>query len=117
MHDAQLHLDLRPDRPCRVGQALQAVAAQDQHVSDASGLQLGEGPHPVLRGLAAGRADPQAQDVAFAVNGDAHRHIHGAVRDVSVTDLDPDPVDKDHRVDRVERTRLPRLHVAGDHGR
>ncbi len=53
MNDAGLHDRLRPDLTDRVGQALQPVADQHQHVLDTAVLQLGQHPQPVLGTLAA----------------------------------------------------------------
>jgi len=66
----RLHDGLRPDRGHRVGQAGQPVADQDAHVLDAAVTDVGEHLMPVLGAFTAA-AGPQAQDVAFAVDGDA----------------------------------------------
>ena len=46
-----------------LGQALQAVADDEEHVLDAAVAQVGEHAHPELRALPAG-AGPQPEDVA-----------------------------------------------------
>ena len=51
----------------RVRQAFQPVAADDQRVRDTAVLEFAEHGLPLLRTFAAGGAQPQAEDVAFAV--------------------------------------------------
>jgi hypothetical protein len=114
VNNTELHVNERPDSACRVRQPLQAVAAQHQHIVDTAMLEFAQHPQPKLCGLAASRADPQPQDITFAVHVDTHRDIHGSVRDVAVADLDPDPINQDHRIDRIERPGLPYLHIGND---
>ena len=94
MHDTELHLRERPGGPDRVRKALQAVAADDEAVADAAVAELGQQGEPVLGTLPTGRPDPHPHDVTFAVQIDAHRHIHRPVRDRAVADLDHDRVDQ-----------------------
>jgi hypothetical protein len=62
----------------------------------------------------------RGEDVAFAVYGDRERDVDGPVGDLPVTDLDADRVDKNHRIDRVQRTVVPLGHAVqhgvGDRG-
>ena len=58
VHHAGPHGGRGPGRLDRVGQASQAVAAHDQHVTDASVAQLSEHPQPVLGALAVAVAEP-----------------------------------------------------------
>src|SRR5215218_6704906 len=51
VHDAGLYPRLREDRFDRLGEALQAVDAADQHVPDAALLQLGQNGEPELGAL------------------------------------------------------------------
>ena len=86
------------------------VAAGDEDVLDAAVLQFGEHGQPLPCSLAsAGWAGPQAQDVAFTVDGDAHRDVDRAVGDLTLADLDVDAVDQQDRVDRVQRAAGPGL--------
>jgi Domain of unknown function (DUF4387) len=48
MHDTGLHGRVEPGRADRVGQSLQAVAADDQRVRDPAVAELGEHGHPLL---------------------------------------------------------------------
>ena len=83
-----------------------AVAADDAHIGDTTVLDLGEHRQPVLGSLAA-LAGPQPKDVAVTVDGDTNGHLDRPVGDLAIADLDEDRVDEHHRIDRVERTRLP----------
>ena len=42
---------------------------------------------------------PQAEDVAFAVDGDADDDVDRLVADLPIADLDHDGVDEDDRID------------------
>jgi hypothetical protein len=64
-------------------EAPQPVAADDAHVGDAAVLELGETWSPKLGALAAG-ADPQAQDVTLALDGDTDGRVDGPVGDLAV---------------------------------
>jgi hypothetical protein len=108
------HGRLRPGRGNRVRQALQAIAAGDQHVLHAPVLQLSEHPEPDLGAFPAGRAHPHAQHVPFPLDADPHRHIDRAVGDLPVADPHEDAVDQQHRVDRVQRPIRPLGHVRHD---
>jgi hypothetical protein len=113
VHDAGQDEGGRPDLTDRVGQALQPVADQHQHILDAAVLDLGEDLQPELRALAA-LAGPQAEDVAGALGGDGQGHVDGAVDHRAVADLDVDGVDEDDRVDGVQRPVLPLGHAVHD---
>jgi hypothetical protein len=86
MDNAGLHDRLRPDLADRVGQPLQAVADQHQHVFDATVLQLGQHPQPVLGSFTALAAGPQSQDVPVALGHDRQRHTDGPVGDLALAD-------------------------------
>ena len=65
MHDAQLNDGLRPDHADRIRQPGQAIAAHDAHVADAPRRISDRTESQNFAALpAAGRADPQAQDIA-----------------------------------------------------
>ena len=65
----------------RVGQALQPVADEHEHVVHAAVLDLGEDVQPVLGALAA-VAGPQPQDLPAALDGDGQGHVDGPVGDL-----------------------------------
>jgi len=109
MHHARLHDRARPDRPDRLGQALEAVADQHQHVGDAAVLQLGQHVQPVLGALTA-VTGPDHEDVAVAVDGDRHGQVDRPVRDLTVADLDVDGVDEHDRIHPVQGPVLPLRH-------
>ncbi|GAA4391117.1 hypothetical protein GCM10023153_08640 [Ornithinibacter aureus] len=85
------------------GRPLEAVAADDAHVEDATVSQIGEHVHRLLRALPTGGADPHPQHVPLTLEGDAHGHVHRPVPDVAVTDLEHDRIDQHHRAHRVQR--------------
>ena len=60
-----------------VGQALQAVADEHQHVLDAAVLDLGEDLQPVLRALTA-VAGPEAEDVPVPLDRDRRERRRSA---------------------------------------
>jgi hypothetical protein len=76
----------RPDGLDRIGQALQPVADEHEHVLDAAVLNLGEDTQPVLGALTA-VAGPDSQDVAVSLDRHAHDHVDRTVRDLPVPDL------------------------------
>jgi len=85
---------------------LEPVDDCDQDVVDAAGLELVHHLQPELGAL--GLLDPQPEHLllAFAVKGegDIDRFVaHQAL----VADLDPQRVEEDDRIDRVERPVLP----------
>ena len=69
---------------------------------------------PVLGALGA-VAGPEAEDVALTLEADTDDGVDGPVGDLAVPDLDPDRVNEDHRIDGVERPRLPSRHLL-EHG-
>jgi hypothetical protein len=84
----------------------------DQYVLDTGVPELVHHREPELRPLVLG--DPHAQDLALPVSGDAEREVDGLVSAdpaVLVADLHPERVEDHHRVDRVQRPRLPFLHL------
>src|SRR6185437_5673066 len=95
MNNARLNHGLRPHVLDDVGQALQPVADQEEHIAHTSVAQVGQHAHPELGALAAD-THPQAQHVLAAVHGDADGGVYGPVGDLPVPDLDHDRVDE-HR--------------------
>jgi hypothetical protein len=71
--------------------------SSDSTVSQNFADSPGGGPHP------------QAQHLLGTVTIDTHRQINRPVGDHPVADLHHDRVDEDHRVDGVQRPRLPLL--------
>ncbi|MEZ5310684.1 MAG: hypothetical protein R2735_08870 [Microthrixaceae bacterium] len=65
-------------------------------------------------GLTDRGADPQAEEVAFAVGVDSHDQVADPVCDVSVEDLDTHPIEDEDRVDHIQGPVLPSLHVVDD---
>ena len=110
VHDAGLHDRLRPGVAHHLGQALQPVADHEEHVPDAPVPQVRQHAHPELGALPAGPG-PQAQDVLLTSEGDADGSVDRPVGDLPVPHLDHDRVDEDGRVDLIERTLLPGLHL------
>src|ERR687898_1020225 len=119
MDDAGLHGGELPYRVDRLGQALQSVTDGDADVGHATVLQLGEDLKPELRALAA-VAEPQSEDVAFPVDRDPDDDVDGLVAHSAVANFDHDGVDKDDRVDLVQRPVHPAghllQHLVGDLG-
>src|SRR3954469_15339161 len=104
--DAGLDRGLGEDGRDRLRKALQAVDDRDQHVLDAPVPQLVHDPQPELGALVL--LQPQAQDLLGAVGADAQGDVHGLVADQPlVAHLDPERVEEDQRIDRLERPRLP----------
>ena len=106
VNDACLGDRRRPGLRDRVGQAFQAVAHHDAHVTHTAVAYLGQHAQPVLGALTA-VAGPQAQDVPTAVAGDRESDVDRPVRDLTIADLHVDTVDEDHRVDAVQGPALP----------
>jgi hypothetical protein len=92
-----------PDIADHLGQTLQPVADDEEHVPHAAVTQIGEHAHPELRTLAAG-AGPQPEDVALAVEADPDRGVDRPVGDLPIADLDHDRIDEDRRVDLAVST-------------
>jgi hypothetical protein len=107
---AHLHDRGRPHGADHLRQSLQAVADDEEHILDATVTQVREHAHPELRALTTG-ARPEPQDVPFAVEGDTDRRVERAVGDLPVADLDHDRVDEDRRVDLLERSHGPVVHL------
>ncbi len=66
--------DGRPDVGDHVGQSLEPVADDEEHVPDAAVAQVGQDAHPELGALPAGPG-PQPQDVLLAREGDPDRGV------------------------------------------
>src|SRR5699024_1516739 len=110
---AGLHGRLRPGGLDGLGKPGQAIAADDEHVAHAAVGELGAHPGPELRAL--GGLQPYPEDVFDAVHVHAHGDVSGLVPHVgSVADLDHDRVQVDHRIQRVQRTRLPGQYLLSD---
>ena len=86
MHDTCLSDRLGPYRADGVGEAGEPVPDHDATIADAPVLDLGEHVMPVLGALAA-VADPQPENVAFAVHRHRDRDIDRPVRDLALADL------------------------------
>jgi hypothetical protein len=119
VNDARLHNRSGPDRLDRIGQALQPVTDQHQHIVQSAVLQVSEHLQPVLRALAA-VARPNTQDVPGALDGDGHDHVDGPVGDLPVPDLHVDGIHEQNGIDTVERPvgpfGHPVHHLVGDGG-
>src|SRR6185369_1178600 len=90
----------------RLGKALQAVDNGDQHVLDAAVLELVHDAQPEFGALVL--FEPKPQDFLAAVGAHAERDMDGLISYQSfVADLDPQRVEKDQRVDLLQRPRLP----------
>jgi site-specific DNA recombinase len=106
VHDAGLNLRPREHGANRFGEALQPVGHRNEDVLDTAVLQLVHHPEPELGAL--GLLDPQAQHLLRAVRADAEGDVHRLVPDGAlVSNLDPQGVEEDQRVKRLERTLLP----------
>jgi hypothetical protein len=106
VNDAGLHHGLRKHRRDRVGKALEPIDHRNDDVVDAARLELVDHLEPELGAF--GLLDPQPQNVLLAVRIERERHVDGLVLDQAlVANLDPQGVEKHHRIDRVERTVLP----------
>src|SRR5271166_7194777 len=106
MHDAGLDERLRKYRRNGFRKSLQAVDDGDQDVVDATDFQLVHDLEPELRAF--GLLDPQAKDFFLAGRIEGKRHIHGLVLDDAlVADFDPQSIEENDRIDRIERPVLP----------
>src|SRR4051794_13763981 len=104
--DAGLHGRVREDGRDRVREALQAVDDRDQDVLDPPVPQLVHDPQPELGALVL--LQPQAQDFLGAVGADAQGDVDGLVpHQPLVAHLDPERVEEDQRIGRLQRPRLP----------
>ena len=111
--DAGLDHRVRPGRLDRLWQALEAVAADDQHVPHAPVGQVRADVGPKRRAL--GVLDPDPQHVLDPLEVHADGDIGGTVDDLAVLpDLDPDRVEVDHRIELLQRPRLPSQHLLAD---
>src|SRR4029450_8208117 len=92
-----------------VRQALEAVTAEEEDVSHAAVLQVGQHSHPELRRLpATAGAGPQPEHVSVRVQVDPDGGVERPVADLPVADLDVDRVDEHGRVHRHQGPRYPR---------
>ena len=114
MHHTQLDRRGRPDDANRFGQAGQPVAADDAHVTEPAGSQLGQHGEPEFARLPDGRSDPQAKHLLDALAVDPDRQVDRPVGHHTITDLDHQRVDEHHRIDRVKRPSLPLLQLVHD---
>src|SRR5690606_22109340 len=110
VHHAGLHGGGRPDRLDRLGQAGQAVAAGDQHVTHAPVTQLSTHRKPEFGALAC--LHPDAQHVLDPVEVDPDDDVGGLVAHVgAVAHLHHQRVDVDDRIDLVQGPVLPGPHL------
>jgi hypothetical protein len=86
VNDAGLGNGLRPDIGDDVGKTFETVADEEEHVPDATVLQVDQHAHPELRALTAG-AHPQTQYFLAAVHGDPEGGVDGSVGDLAVADF------------------------------
>src|SRR3954454_1055799 len=106
MDDAGLHGRVREDGRDRVREALQAVEDRDQDVLDPPGPQIVHEPQPELGALVL--LQPQAQDFLGAVGADAQGDVDRLVpHQPLVAHLEPERVEEDQRIGRLQRPRLP----------
>jgi hypothetical protein len=104
--DAGLVDRLREDGVDRFREAGEAVRANEEHVLDATVAQLGQHARPETGALAL--LDPEAEAVAFAVEGDPDRDVDGLLaHDLLVADRDLQRVQVDDHVQLLERPALP----------
>ena len=109
MHHAGLHHRVRPRGLDGLGQALQPVAAHDQHVHDAPVGHLRAHVRPERGSLRI--LYPDAQHVLDTLHVDADRDVCGLRHDpAAVPDLDAYRVQVHDRVELVQRTLLPFEH-------
>ena len=111
MDDAGLHDRGGNTALTAVGQPLQPVADDEEHVPHAAVPQVGQHAHPELRRLPAAVAGPQPEHVPVPAQVDPDRGVERLVADLPVADLDVDRVDEDRRVHPLQRPRRPGLHV------
>ncbi len=106
MDDARLNDRLRKDGVDRLRKALQSVDDCDQNVIDAAVLQLVHHPQPEFGAF--GIFDPKAQDILRPIRLNAERNVHRLVPDKPfVSDFDPQGVEKNERIARLQRPILP----------
>ena len=108
--DAGLDRRLGKDGQDCLGEALQPVDDGEQHVLHAPVAELVHDPEPELRALVL--LEPEPENLLGAVGADAEGDMHGLVADQPlVADLDPQGVEEDERIDRLEGARLPQRHL------
>src|SRR5512134_1714474 len=106
MNDAGRDRRFRANDGDYLGEALQAIDDGDQDVADAAGLQLVHHLQPELRSFAL--LDPQPEHVFLAVDIERQRDVHRFVANQAVVaDFDPERVEEDHGINRIERPVLP----------
>ena len=105
MDDAGLVDARREDGVDRLGEAGEAVGADEEHVPDAAVSELGQHARPEAGAL--GLLDPKAEAITFALEGDADRDVDGLLaHDLLVADRHLHRVQVDVRVHRAERAGL-----------
>ena len=110
MHNARLDNGSWPDIRDDLGEALESVAHQEEHIPDATVFEVDQHAHPELGAFSAG-AHPQAQYVLVAVHRDADGGVDRPVGDLAIADLDVDGVDEHRHVDRIQRAVGPVVHL------
>src|SRR6516162_703945 len=113
MHDAGLHYGLREHRRDRFREAFEPIDHRNENVVDAARLELVDDLEPELGAF--GLLDPQPQNFLLAVGIECERHVDGLVLDQAlIANLDPQGVEKHHRIDRIERPVLPLPNLVKD---
>jgi hypothetical protein len=108
--DAGLHDRAREDGSDRVREALEAVDHGEDDVVDTAVLELVHNAQPELGAF--GLLDPDAQNVLVTLAIERQGEIDSLVLDHTlVADFDPQSIEEDHRIDRIERPVLPFAHL------
>jgi len=106
MDDAGLYGSFREDGGDRLRKALQAVDNGDQDILDAAIFQLVHDAQPELGALVL--FEPHAENLLAAVVPNAERDMNRFVaHQAFIADLDPQGVEENQRIDRLERPGLP----------
>ena len=109
MDDARLNDRLREHRGDRLGEALEAIDDGKQDIFRAPVAKLIHHPQPEFGTLIL--LKPQAEHLFAAIGADTQRNVDRLIADHAlVADLDPDRVEENERVDRIERPLLPGGH-------
>ena len=88
----------------------EAVLASDQHVVHPAILKFSKNRQPELGALIL--FDPDAQNVLLPINVNADGEIDRFVANASVVaDLQPDRIEENYRINIIQWSGLPRLHV------
>ena len=105
MDDARLNDRIGEHGGDRVGEALQAIDHGEEEIFDTAVPELVHHPEPELGAFIL--LKPQAKHLFRAIGADAQCDMDGLVADHPfIADLDPDRVEEDQRVNRIERSLL-----------